>query len=127
MAHMLGGTKLDPPLINPLMDRWRLETHTFHLPCSDCTITLEEFGLQFCLSIDREVITGALGSAYWSTTCKHLLGKVPNKFKGSRIKLGGLEDNFKRIDSSASDVEKAQFARAFILRLIEGLLMPNKS
>ncbi|KAH1038924.1 hypothetical protein J1N35_040667 [Gossypium stocksii] len=38
-----------------------------------------------------------------------------------------LEDNFQTIEASTSDVEKEQFARAFIWRLIEGLLMPDKS
>ncbi|MBA0842017.1 hypothetical protein Goarm_001867, partial [Gossypium armourianum] len=38
-----------------------------------------------------------------------------------------LEDNFQTIEASMSDVEKKQFARAFILRLIRGLLMPDKS
>ncbi|MBA0735487.1 hypothetical protein Gogos_019332 [Gossypium gossypioides] len=41
--------------------------------------------------------------------------------------MGSLEENFKRIDTSASDIEKEQFVRAFILRLIVGLLMPDKS
>ncbi|MFQ6671302.1 hypothetical protein Gotur_035895 [Gossypium turneri] len=38
-----------------------------------------------------------------------------------------LEDNFQTIEASASDVEKEQFAGAFILRLIGGLLMLDKS
>ncbi|MBA0818571.1 hypothetical protein Gohar_022132 [Gossypium harknessii] len=28
---MLGRTKLDPLLISALVERWRLETHIFHL------------------------------------------------------------------------------------------------
>ncbi|KAH1039365.1 hypothetical protein J1N35_041108 [Gossypium stocksii] len=38
-----------------------------------------------------------------------------------------LEDNFKTIEASASEVEKEQFARAFILWLIGGFLMLDKS
>ncbi|MBA0707291.1 hypothetical protein Golax_019343 [Gossypium laxum] len=45
-------------------------------------------------------------SANWTATCEQLLGKVPNKFRGSQIEMGWLEDNFKTIEASASDVEK---------------------
>ncbi|KAG8472799.1 hypothetical protein CXB51_034729 [Gossypium anomalum] len=38
-----------------------------------------------------------------------------------------LEDNFQTIGASTSNVEKEQFACTFILRLIGGLLMPDKS
>ncbi|MBA0781769.1 hypothetical protein Gotri_002659, partial [Gossypium trilobum] len=63
----------------------------------------------------------------WSATSKQLLGKVSNKFRGSRIEMRWLEDNFKTIETFASDVGKEQFVRAFILRLIGGFLMPDKS
>ncbi|MBA0632227.1 hypothetical protein Godav_001016 [Gossypium davidsonii] len=46
---------------------------------------------------------------------------------GSRIEMGWLEDNFQNIEASMSDVEKEQLAIVFILRLIGGLLMSNKS
>ncbi|KAH1120744.1 hypothetical protein J1N35_003904 [Gossypium stocksii] len=127
VARMLGGTKLDPTLISALVERWRPEAHTFHLPCGECTITLEDVSLQLGLPVDGEVVMGPVLSADWSATCEQLLGKVPNKFKGSRIEMRWLEDNFKTIEASASDVEKEQFVRAFILKLIGGLLMPDKS
>ncbi|MBA0772674.1 hypothetical protein Gotri_008014, partial [Gossypium trilobum] len=120
-------SKLDPPLISALVERWTLETHTFHFPCGECTITFEDVSLQLGLLIDGEVVMGLVTSSGWSATCKQLLGKVLNKFRGSRIEMGWLDDNFKNIKAFASDVGKEQFTRAFILRLIGGLLMPNKS
>ncbi|MBA0858453.1 hypothetical protein Goshw_026375, partial [Gossypium schwendimanii] len=54
---MLKGTKLDSPLISALVERWRPETHTFHLPCGECGITLEDVGLQLSLPINGEVVT----------------------------------------------------------------------
>ncbi|KAH1091769.1 hypothetical protein J1N35_019026 [Gossypium stocksii] len=86
MARMLRGTKLDLPLIS-LVERWRLDTHTFHLPYDECTITLEDFSLQLSLPINGEVIMGPVLSVDWSTTCEQLLGKVSKKFRGSQIKM----------------------------------------
>ncbi|MBA0715809.1 hypothetical protein Golax_014690, partial [Gossypium laxum] len=63
-------------------------------------------------------LRGTTVSADWSATCEQLLGKVPNKFKGSQIEMGWLENNFEHIEAFTSDVEKEQFVRAFILRLI---------
>ncbi|KAK5831814.1 hypothetical protein PVK06_015613 [Gossypium arboreum] len=127
VARMLGGTKLDHPLISALVTKWKPETHTFHLPCGECTITIEDVSLQLNLLVDGEVVTGPVISADWSATCEQLLEKMLNKFRGSQIEIGWLKDNFQNIEASVSDFEKEQFTRAIILRLIGGLLMPDKS
>ncbi|MBA0721815.1 hypothetical protein Golax_009319 [Gossypium laxum] len=49
--------KLDPTLINALVERWRSETHTFHLLCGECTITLEDVQLQLSLLVDGSTVT----------------------------------------------------------------------
>ncbi|MBA0814819.1 hypothetical protein Gohar_020620 [Gossypium harknessii] len=101
--------------------------YTFHIPCGECTITLKDIDLQPNLPIDGEVVIGPVTSVDWSATCEQLVGKVSNKFRGSRIEMGWLEDNFKTIEASASDIDKEQFLDTFILRLTEGLLMSDKS
>ncbi|KAG8481464.1 hypothetical protein CXB51_026217 [Gossypium anomalum] len=63
---MIGrGCKLDPKLISALIERWRPETHTFHLPCGECTITLEDVHLQLRLPVDGDAVTGSVHSADW--------------------------------------------------------------
>ena len=42
----LGQVKIDNTLVTVLVERWRPESHTFHLPVGECTITLEDVVLQ---------------------------------------------------------------------------------
>ncbi|KAK5825237.1 hypothetical protein PVK06_020048 [Gossypium arboreum] len=127
VSRILGGTKLDPTLINALVEGWRPETHAFHLLWGECTITLEDITLRLDLLVDGAVVMRVLGVGDWSAICKQLLDKVSDKFRGSRIEMKLLKDNFNYIDNLASDVERQQYLRAFIMRLIRGFLMLDKS
>ncbi|MBA0624653.1 hypothetical protein Godav_009969 [Gossypium davidsonii] len=49
VANIGRGYKLDPKLISAFVERWIPEMHTFHLPCRDCTISLEDVQLQLGL------------------------------------------------------------------------------
>ncbi|KAH1096640.1 hypothetical protein J1N35_013561 [Gossypium stocksii] len=107
-SRMLKGCKLDHTLISMLVERRR-----------KCTITLEDVALQLGLLMKGPVVNGDI--------CKAFLGKVRNKFQGDRIEIKWLETNFKEFPTNATDIVKEQYARAFILRLIRGIVMPDKS
>ncbi|MBA0755547.1 hypothetical protein Gogos_022250 [Gossypium gossypioides] len=62
VAYLGWGCKLDPKLISVLVERWRPEMHTFHLPCGEYTITLEDVQLQLRLLVDGLVVTGLANS-----------------------------------------------------------------
>ncbi|KAK5775186.1 hypothetical protein PVK06_043055 [Gossypium arboreum] len=85
-SSMSKGYKLDLQLINTLVERWRPETHTFHLLCGECTIMIEDVALQLGLLVDGPIITG-----------------------------------------SGIVLDKVTLYRAYIMRLIGGILMPDKS
>ena len=40
-----GLAKLDRSLLTALVDRWRPETHTFHLPCGEMSPTLQDVAM----------------------------------------------------------------------------------
>ncbi|MBA0751892.1 hypothetical protein Gogos_000784 [Gossypium gossypioides] len=109
-ACMLGGYKLVSTLISALVERWRPETHTFYVLCSECTITLEDIALQLGLLVDGPVVIGSVVVPSKKDLCEAFLGKVLRKFQGGQINMKWLEDNFKDLPLEATDVVKGQFA-----------------
>ena len=53
----VGHTHVDHHLITALVERWRSETHTFHLHCSETTITLTNVAVLRGLRIDGDPVT----------------------------------------------------------------------
>ena len=50
--------EIDYCLISALVERWRLKTHTFHLPHGEMSITLQDVEVIYGLSIEGEVLVG---------------------------------------------------------------------
>ncbi|KAL4349839.1 hypothetical protein AHAS_Ahas10G0082100 [Arachis hypogaea] len=51
---------LDEPLVSAFVERWRPETHTFHMPFGECTVTLQDVAFQLGLPVDGETVSGCL-------------------------------------------------------------------
>ncbi|MBA0625168.1 hypothetical protein Godav_010399 [Gossypium davidsonii] len=90
VANIGQGCKLDPKLISAFIERLKPETHTFHLPCGECTITLEDVQLQLGLSMDGSILTESVQSTDWGATCYDLLGAILDNIYGGRIEMGWL-------------------------------------
>jgi hypothetical protein len=73
--------------LTSLVDRWRPETHSFHLPCGEMTVTLEDFAMITALPIDGEALTGRVDNENWQQRVFGLTGKQPNPPKE------GVKDN----------------------------------
>src|SRR6185437_12712849 len=51
-----GSVKLDRSLLTALVDRWRPETNTFHLPCGEMTPILQDVAMLLGLPISGDAV-----------------------------------------------------------------------
>ena len=72
----LGFISLDWHLITAFVERLRPETHTFHLPQGECTITLQDIVVLVSLPNDGDAIIGHTPMD-WRHICHDLLGVTP--------------------------------------------------
>ncbi|XP_014503143.1 protein MAIN-LIKE 1-like [Vigna radiata var. radiata] len=128
--HILkvSNMEINHVLVTALVERWRIETHTFHLPLVESTVTLEDVALQLELPIEGHAITG-INSGPLTLFCQQLLGHVPpvNTIRGNRIKLSWLNNTFRQLPYDALDEVVEQYARAYMLLIIGSILMPDTS
>ncbi|KAL9672958.1 hypothetical protein QQ045_029211 [Rhodiola kirilowii] len=117
----------DPRLITALVERWRPETHTFHLNGREATITLQDVSLLTGLPIDGEPVSGS-GEFEWEPVCLSLLGAVPDRPKlksmGSKTWFDGY---LTTMPADADDEMLRKYARAYILCLLGMTLVADLS
>ncbi|MBA0686982.1 hypothetical protein Goari_014545 [Gossypium aridum] len=121
------GCKLDPTLVSALVERWRPEMHTFHLSCNECTMTLKDMQLQIGLLVDGSVVIGSVHAVNWRGVYAETLGRVLEMIFGGWIEMGWLRRNFDGIDKDSTEVQRKQHSYAYILLIVSGIIMPDKS
>ncbi|KAK9988739.1 hypothetical protein SO802_028978 [Lithocarpus litseifolius] len=125
--------EIDHGLILALVERWRLETHTFHLPHGEMSITLQDVEVIFGLPIDYEVLVGPTTMGEWSQLCVELLGfGVPrndNKtLAGQRILISPLVERIAEpLSHDATEIQIHQYAQCYILALLGDKIFMDKS
>jgi hypothetical protein len=78
------------PLFNAMtimvmVDRWRLETHYFHVPYGEMTVTLEDLAMILGLPIRGHPVIGHVDSAMWHERIAVFLGReLPAKVPGMK-------------------------------------------
>ncbi|XP_016722736.1 protein MAIN-LIKE 2-like [Gossypium hirsutum] len=113
--------------ISALVESWRPETHTFHLLYGECTVTLEDVALHFGLPIIGSAITGVNAITKSAALCYGLLGASPGDDESnfSDLKFTWLKAKFEHLSVNATEEELMCAARAYIMQIIGGVLMPN--
>ncbi|XP_050889584.1 serine/threonine-protein phosphatase 7 long form homolog [Lathyrus oleraceus] len=128
--HVVNAT-IDAKFILALCERWRPETHTFHLPTGECTVTLEDVYMLLGLRIDGKPVTGNVQQP--NQICVQMLGvdlvegEGSAKARGQGIKLSSLQlyhDSITLTEES-SEQEKVIKTRVYIMLLFGNLLFPE--
>jgi hypothetical protein len=131
----IRGFLFDMNMVTALVERWRPETHTFHLPVGEVTVTLEDVAVHLGVPIHGRPIV-KVDPFDVEEICFRLLGAVPqlNPENPRERNPGRCVTNvfLQRIYTAdlpynPTEEDLNQRARAYILRMIGGLLMPDKS
>ena len=126
--HRVGHVKVDWPLITALVERWRPETHTFHMPVDEMTITLQDVAILFGLRVHGHPVTGST-DIDWHALCEELLGVRPAEtdIRGASLTVRFITTHFSRLPPGVVDeVTLQRHARAYLLLLVSGSLFTDK-
>lgn len=134
-ANVIGGGRIfiDHALITALVERWRPETHTFHLPIGEATVTLQDVEVLWGLHIDGSPVIGndeMTQVTTWIEMCESLLGftPAPTDIDGCRIKISCFYKELDRPFSNQWPEERfQQRARVYIMLILGGQLLADKS
>ena len=89
---------IDQALVCGLVERWRPETHTFHLPVGEMTVTLGDVSALWGLRIDGDPIGGVSDHPDLMHMIPELLGAAPSdlqKKKKKKKKKGEEEEEYR--------------------------------
>ncbi|XP_071704290.1 serine/threonine-protein phosphatase 7 long form homolog [Rutidosis leptorrhynchoides] len=128
----LGKQRLDHALITALVERWRPETHTFHFPIGEATITLQDIQILWGLPIDGPPVTRiwhSMEDAQWRQLVTQYLGIANNHIAEADIQTGKIKISclINELNREVVEIEERiqQRARVYMLALMGGVLFSD--
>ncbi|XP_070049948.1 serine/threonine-protein phosphatase 7 long form homolog [Nicotiana tomentosiformis] len=136
----IGRLQLDWSLITALIERWRPETHTFHLPIGEATVTLQDVEVLYGLPVDGHPV--ALPNAIREYTALHYM-EMLQRLTGfqpadetplvgaSRLQLTPVRQHLEALHTDITDDTRElhihRYTRLLLLLMFGGVLFPNTS
>nr|XP_029146227.1 serine/threonine-protein phosphatase 7 long form homolog [Arachis hypogaea] len=129
--------RLDEPLVSAFVERWRPETHTFHMLFGECTITLQDMAYQLGLAVDGRYVSDCLtdfhmyiegGRPAW-VWFEELLGVIPppSQVQKFAVNCTWFQETFGECPEGADEKTVRRLARAYIIMLLGTQLFGDKS
>jgi Plant mobile domain len=139
-------TKTDPRLITTLVEHWRPETHTFHLPVGEVTVTLQDVSCLWGLPISgplviersdggtakliRDTFGIDINAEMMKKKCRTGRGENQEdviKESGFSISLKWLRTTYAELADDATEDDVTQYTQVYLLDLFGSVLFPDSS
>ena len=125
---------MDAPLLTAFVDRWRPETQTFHLPCGEVSITLQDVAMILGLPLEGNAVTGIIQSDRWRDMVEQLIVVRPPELpegvkdrKTSGVSSAWFKQNFNHCPQGAPQELVERHARVRVWHLFVDYLFPDGS
>lgn len=132
--------KNPPPVLNStaitaLLDRWRPETHTFHLALGEMTVTLEDMAMISALPIEGRALTGKVLPQGWRQRVRRLVGVEPEPWtdpnkkdpRSAGVVYSWIREHRMICPNGADENIVEQYARAYLWHLLTLVVFPDGS
>jgi hypothetical protein len=119
--------------IMEMVDTWRPETHSFHLPCGEMMVTLEDMAMILGLPIRGRPVTDRVDSAGWHERVVVFIGREPParvsgvKGREARVHVSWLHEEFCECPPDADEATMTMYARAWVWHMFATVLFPDST
>jgi hypothetical protein len=125
---------MDGALLTAFVDRWRPETHSFHLPCGEMSVLLQDVDYILGLRIDGPPVTGTINTDNWKELVHDFTGHYPpepeegkKEKKTSGVSSNWLRARFNHCPPNAADEVVERYARVWLWHMVASFLLPDAS
>ncbi|XP_072148053.1 protein MAIN-LIKE 2 [Setaria viridis] len=127
-----GLSPMDGPLLTAMVDRWRPKTHTFHLTCSEMTVTMQDVAMVLGLPLEGLPVTGIIQSENWRDMVELHIGIRPpepeegdNSKKTSGVSSAWLREQFSVCPPGVTDKVVERHACVWLWHFVSTFLLTD--